>query len=408
MVTLGQHSSFAMAGMWITRLGIKAHAPRHPKEHHVKSQGVMAMRRDVWDSLPDDILDRVVARLPLRSLVRMQAVSKKWKIKLRSARFIRQCEVESESVPNEWFLTFTTSVCFAYDNRLSRWHCLPLGFLPCDITPRSPLAAADGLICLGVGNASMPTKVIICNPVSRFWRDVPLPPQLDLVSVAGLVVDRVAGAYKLVVVGEVRDRDCKHLVAFLFDSASQTWSAHEVELDPLASFSFLVSHFRTLLTRAVVCSAVCEGVLYCLTARPYLHAFSVTTQAWTRLRIALPAESSSPSLVARPGRLFLVGAYRHNQHDKSSNVGIWELDQDSQRWNVVDILLEAMCGRYSPPRSPPRTNAASDDVLLFVPWGTRFLAYNVGKKSWVWLPTCIRAPWPHPNTFSFTPSLLLP
>lgn len=398
MVTLGQHSSFAMAGMWITRLGIKAHAPRHdPKEHHhEKSQP--AMREDVWDVLPDDILERVVARLPLRSLVRMQAVSKKWKTKLQSARFIRQCELERERVvPTEWFLTFTATACFAYESRLSRWHSLPLGFLPCDITPRSPLAAADGLICL-----SSPTKVIICNPVSRFWRDVPLPPHLGLVSVAGLVVDRVAGAYKLVVVGEGSDSN-KHLVAFLFDSASENWSAHEVKLDPLDSFAFLVA-------RLMVCSVVCEGVLYCLTARPFqLHAFHVISQAWTRLRISLPAETSSPTLVARPGRLFLVGAYRHNQHDKSSNVGIWELDRDSQRWNVVDILLEAMCVRS---RSPSRANAASNDVLLFVRWGARFLAYNVSKKSWVWLPTCIpnaAAPWPHhPNTFSFTPSLLLP
>ncbi|KAG0553586.1 hypothetical protein KC19_12G023000 [Ceratodon purpureus] len=458
MVIVRQNSSSAMAGMWITRLGIKTHAPQHPKGDQASSGMAMGnatgtmMRRDIWVSLPDDILDRVIARLPLQSLIRMQSVCKKWKIKLRTASFIRQCEVESESVPAEWFLTFNSqhkagSLCLAYDTHLSKWHSLPLGFLPFEITPKSPLAAADGLICLGMGwsnvgnrGPSMPTKLIVCNPVSRFWRDVPLPPQLDpavsLISVAGLVVDRVAGTYKLIVVGEVRreDRDCKHLVAFIFDSVCQTWNSYDVELDPLDSFSFLVSHFRTLvghLTRAVLCSAVCEGVLYCLTARPYqLHAFNVVTEEWTRLRISLPAEISGPSLVARPGRLFLVGAYRHNQQDKSNNIGIWELDQGTHRWNVVDILLEALCsshGRYSPPKSPPKSPPRSptrrgnvsdnDDVVLFVKWGTRFLNYNVSKKSWVWLPACIpsaavqagsHAAGPHHNNFLFTPSLLLP
>lgn len=433
-----------MAGMWITRLGIKTHAPRHPTAELVS--GTTIMRRDIWSSLPDDILDRIVARLPLPSLIRMQSVCKKWKLKLRTASFFRQCEAERETPSPEWFLTFEQqkagTVCSAYDNHLSKWHSVTLGFLPFELTAKSPLAAADGLLCLGVGwsNASagnrgpaMPTKLVVCNPLSRFWRDVSLPPQLEvavsLISVAGLVVDRVGGSYKLIVVGEAgrEDRDCKHLVAFIFDSVSQKWNSYELELDPLDSFSFLVSHFRTLvghLTRAVLCSAVCERVLYCLTARPYqLHAFNVVTEDWTRLKIALPAEISGPSLVARPGRLFLVGAYRHNQHDKSSNIGIWELDQDSQRWNVVDILLESMRGsrgRYSPlkspPRSPKQSNVGNDDVMLFVKWATRFLAYNVSKKSWSWLPACLPSagaqagshPGPHHNGFLFTPSLLLP
>lgn len=425
-----------MAGMWITRLGIKGHDTTKCDASPL-SQAVL--KRDIWSSLPDDVLERVIARLPLPTLIRMQTVCKKWKIKLRTGSFIRLCEAESPQTPRtEWFLTFgnqkTGTVCFAYDVHLSKWHTLPLGFLPFDLNNRSPLAAADGLICLGAGwnansRGAMPTKLVICNPVSRFWRDVPLPPQLDpalsLLSVAGLVVDRLSGTYKLIVVGEVRrvetltTGEVKLLVAYIFDSVSQLWKSYEVELDPLDSFaSYLASHFRTLVghsIRAVLCSVVCEGILYCLTARPYqLHAFNVVNEGWSRLKISLPAEISGPSLVARPGRLFLVGAYRHNQHDKGNNIGIWEIDQEARRWNVVDILLEAMRsshGRKSPPKSPPRENVASEDVVLFVKWATRFLAYNVSKKSWLWLPVCIpsaQSSQPYHNGYLFSPSLLLP
>lgn len=420
-----------MAGMWITRLGIKPH-----------EKGEAPLRGDIWSSLPDDIFDSVVARLPLQSLVRMTSVCKKWKIKLRTASFIRQCELEStENAPTEWFLTFgqhqkVAPVAFGYDIRLSKWHSLPLGFLPFDLTPKSLLAAADGLICLGVGSkhGSMPTQLVICNPVSRFWRDVPLPRQLDpsvsVISVAGLVVDRINGTYKLVIVGELRreeiHRNCdgKELIAFVFDSYSLAWEAYEVELNPSASFAFLVSQFRELggaMIRAVVCSAICDGILYCLTARPYqLHAFNVVTEEWIPLRIRLPEEVSAPSLVARPGRLFLVGAFRYNYHEKSHNIGIWELDFDTERWHVVDILLESAAGTnhgriHSPPRSPrPWTQSrrvADDDVILFLKWGTRFLAYNVSKKSWLWLPGCVpSAHGSHPfhNGIFFSPSLLLP
>lgn len=427
-----------MAGMWITRLGIKGHErkgdPTPPSQ--------VLMKRDIWKALPEDVFERVVARLPLQSVIRMQTVCKKWKIKVRSPTFIRLCEVDSEAPRTEWFLTFAQqkagTVCFAYDVQVSKWLSIPLGFLPFDLNNRSPLAAADGLICLGAGwnansRGAMPTKLVICNPVSRFWRDVPLPPQLDpalsILSVAGLAVDRLSGAYKLIVVGEVRreaenadSREVKFLVAYIFDSVSQVWSSYEVELDPLDSFtSFLANHFRTLVghsIRAVLCSVVCEEVLYCLTARPYqLHAFNVENEGWNRLKISLPAEISGPSLVARPGRLFLVGAYRHNQHDKGNNIGIWELDQETQRWNVVDILLEAMRsshGRKSPPKSPPgaiKEDGDDDDVILFVKWATRFLAYNVSKKSWLWLPACVpsaQGNQPYHNGYLFTPSLLLP
>lgn len=272
----------------------------------------------------------------------------------------------------------------------------------------------------------MPTKLVVCNPLSRFWRDVPLPlePAVSLISVAGLVVDRVAGSYKLVIVGEVKKEDSspKHLVAFTFDSRSLAWKSYEVELNPLDSFSFLVSHNRTLagnLIKAVLCSAVCEGVLYCLTARPYeLHAFNVVTEEWTRLRISLPAEILAPSLLARPGRLFLVGAYRHNHHDKSNNIGTWELDQETQRWSVVDVLLESTAcssNHDSPPKISPRScinkQNDHDDVIVFVKWCTWVLAYNVSKKSWLWLPACIpSAQGSHAcqNGFFFAPSLLLP
>jgi hypothetical protein len=441
-----------MAAMWITRLGIVSDDGSATKigggggggtDGHAEQQNIMD-EVGVWESLPEDVLDRVLARLPLQSLLRMQCVCKRWKIKLRTSSFIRLCESESDVVPQKWFLTFGNvpgPVGLAYDCHLCKWHSLPLGFLPFALDNKSPLAAADGLICLGAGWRSLnkgftPTRLVVCNPLSRFWRDVALPPDLDpatsLVSVAGIVVDRYAGTYKLVIVGEVTKqegggkREQKVLIAFVFDSVSQSWSSHETLVNFLDPFtSFLTSHFRTLVgfaIRSVCCSVVCEGVMYCLTSRPYqLHAFHVESEEWSRSRVALPAEIRGPSLAGRPGHLFLVGAYLHNQHDKSSNIGIWELDQETLRWSVVDILLEAtLCnhGRSKSPACPgtaqrpnPNPEGCEEDVILFVKWSVRFLAYNVTKKSWHWLPDfhlCSQSCAPSSTGYLFAPSLLLP
>lgn len=339
-----------MAGMWITRLGVK---------EQVK------LRSDIWSSLPDDLLDIVISRLPLQSLVRMRSVCKKWKIKIRTPSFIRQCELDSTNGYNEWFLTFGQHKnAFAYDLHLSKWHSgISLGFLP--LERFSPLAAADGLLCL---RGSKPGTLVVCNPLSRFWRDVPLPARVDP-SVMSLIVNRVSGSYKLVIVTQ--------FAAIVFESQSLTWRSYE-----------LVERGAS----TVICSALCEGIFYCLTAHELL-AFNVD---WTNVRIALPAEVVSPRLVARssqPGRLFLVGAYRH----KSQSVRIWELDRETRRWSVVDILLEAS-----------RASKFSPDVIAYVKCSSRFLACDVSRKAWVWLPRAQGSLPPCQNGFFFTPSLLLP
>lgn len=69
-------SGFRMAGMWITRLGIKGHEVNNQAKGEVLP-GQTILRREIWSSLPDDVLDRVIARLPLQYLIRMQSVCKK-------------------------------------------------------------------------------------------------------------------------------------------------------------------------------------------------------------------------------------------------------------------------------------------------------------------------------------------
>lgn len=317
-----------MAGMWITRLGINTEDYNSPK-----GDSQVTLRKDIWSALPEDILERVLARLPLQSLLRLQCVCKKWKIKLRTPSFIRLCEAEAENERRSWFLTFSHTagtVGLAYDSRLAKWHILALGFLPFDLDSKSPLAAADGLICLGAGWRSLnkgytPSRLVVCNPVSKFWRDVPLPSEMDpatsLISAAGIVVDRFAGTYKLIMVAEVSkyeaagNREQKLLIAFVFDSITQGWTSYQTLINVVDPFTtFLASHFRALVgfaIRSVLCSVVCEGVFYCLTSRPYqLHAFNVETEEWTRVRITLPTEVRGPSLAGRPGHLFLVGEFQ--------------------------------------------------------------------------------------------------
>lgn len=428
-----------MAGMWITRLGInkgEANISKHPDA----AERQVTLSIDIWSGVPVDILDRILARLPLQSLLRMQAVCKDWKSKLQTPGFMHLWESETNRSLQRWFLTFvhmpSGTACLAYDVHLSKWLSLPLGFLPFDLDSKSPLAAADGLVCLGAGWRSLnkgftPSRLVLCNPVTREWRDIPLPPHLDpatsLVSVAGIVVNRFVGTYKLIIVAEVTKqevvgtREEKILIAFMFDSVMQVWKSYETLVNLLDPFtSFLASQFRAFVgfaIRSVLCSAVCEGVLYCMTSRPHqLHAFDAEKEEWRRLKISLPAEIRGPSLAGRPGRLFLVGAYLHNQHDKASNIGIWELDLETQRWKVIDVLLEAtICnhGRTTKnsktPTSMPSTE--DEDVILFVKWSAKNLAYNVTKKSWIWLPDCnlcTQSCPPSSSGYLFAPGLLVP
>ena len=129
----------------------------------------------LWSNLPVHLLERILALLPVPSLLRLRSVSKQFNELLQSptlfATILSTRRHSSSQQP--WYLFRGEGrECVAFNPELDSWCKLPLGFLPS--SKARVVAAAAGLLCL----RHRDDKMFVCNPLSKAW--VELPPKRHL------------------------------------------------------------------------------------------------------------------------------------------------------------------------------------------------------------------------------------
>lgn len=123
--------------------------------------------------LPDELVDKVLGRLPLTSVLRFRCVCRRWQSRLSPEGW---CTIFPRTAPPTWTASpalFTSGngrrQCAFYDLSLHKWSCIVLDFLPnpaCHL-----LAASGGLLCLCF--SGMNSSLFICNPLTKSWRALP-------------------------------------------------------------------------------------------------------------------------------------------------------------------------------------------------------------------------------------------
>lgn len=223
--------------------------------------------------LPEEIVIRMLARLPVAQLFRARAVCKQWNILTSTPEFLEvsremlvpqhayfpvivsrpqyytpgvERNTESRSEGNRNRNTFL-NVFFGYNHSLKKWQRLPpLDFLPQEA--RVPVASSKGLVCFR-GDASL----FLCNPVARTWRELPMitykwPPAVS----AHIVVDCSTDSYKVIIAGKIRHNFVTDMVrsVAVYELKTNAWRVVDAQR-PLNVFSYGPT------------AAVCGNLLYC-------------------------------------------------------------------------------------------------------------------------------------------------
>ncbi|KAL3702099.1 hypothetical protein R1sor_020121 [Riccia sorocarpa] len=204
------------------------------------------LNSQLWSSLPDDLIERVLIRVPFSALLKCRTVCKRWNELILSRNFIPADQDPPKCIP--FHFTFYSPpedpvsnegrYFTAYDTRRNSWVDLSLSFL--DLDPEmgnwEMAASGGGLLCL----ASMAcSRFVVCNPVTKKWRLLEIPcqqsdkPLLSLPPsdneyhprplehlLVGLVVCQDSGHYKLVV-AEIYEFS-QHST-FVYDSRTRVW-----------------------------------------------------------------------------------------------------------------------------------------------------------------------------------------
>ncbi|GJN31711.1 hypothetical protein PR202_gb20141 [Eleusine coracana subsp. coracana] len=169
-------------------------------------------------SLHDDMLERVLARLPPASFFRLRAVCRRWRATSSSPTFLAACARVPARDP--WFLMLadpdrpSPAVAFVAAERSWTHHCRATAATG---SVSVPVAASGGLVLY---RASYTGALAVANPLTGASRPLPPPPQQqgDLQAIAMYGGDSGAPYRVALFSGEL-----PHLSMAVFDSSTNSW-----------------------------------------------------------------------------------------------------------------------------------------------------------------------------------------
>ncbi len=383
MGNIGSTSTWIVGGP--VGLGLAAYMYDNRIRNRVRSGDNLKIR---IPELPEEVVDRIQAYLPVSSYFRSRTVSRRWRTTLFVPNFLEiRTEVHSKEA---WLFILSYRRCrnwsFAYDPAFDRWHKIPLSFLPPDFM--YPTAAAGGLLCI---RAYMDGDQVlsVCNPLLKLWKALPAWLEDRIDPVIGIDINPLTQEYKIVAVGSYESGATTEV----YDSRMNCWSVTG-KLPRKMSFAR---------------SAFCNGFFYCLTSGPpdALLAYSMEGGVWRVVPVSRPSFLWYGDIVEYLGRLLLVGALRIDQ--SFEGVRIWELRESDSvaEWEEVETMPDRLFKdfyRKGKMFYSFQCVGSGNFLYLHVKKTPRVLVCNLGNRppTWRWLPnspTC--ADWSEVSIWGF-------
>lgn len=336
--------------------------------------------------LPDDLLERILAYLPIASIFRAGSVCKRWNKVINNERFLWNWNNLSQK---PWYFMFTSSDDaggYAYDPILRKWYGLEL---PCIETSNWFIASSYGLVCF-MDNDSR-SQLYVCNPITRKWIGLREPPGLKSdYSALALSVDRKSHCYTVTVVKskQVPDDFLQwDLSIHVYDSETKTWITSAAEV--LTGW------------RGGDESVVCGGVLYCLIYSTRILGSSENRHglimydlcrrsshaSLIRNSIPVPCSLTCGRLMNLNDKLVMVGGIgKPDRHDIIKGIGIWVLIE--REWREVSRMPHKFFQGFGE-FDDVFASSGTDDLVYIQSYGApALLIFDMNQKQWKWSQKC--------------------
>lgn len=308
-----------------------------------------------WGNLPQDLVRRVLARLPLPSLARARTVCKKWYTMVQTCHFLR-LRKEIHCTPEAYLLLYWDTMnrdIHTFNASSKSWQLtFNLSFVPFVLSV-PPIAGSGGLFCFACTES-----LLVCNLLTRRWRLLPpllgFKPTLNPWTFAHLVLNHARMSYKIII-GRYEYSHLGHRPSNfrikIFDSSSGAWQTDTSPTTPPLEVSLRgsVGINSQSLSGLGTTSQVLNGILYCLDNEwRHVMAFDVEKGSWNGEHFLLPRCFRStwfpPCLLEHRGRLRLVGAAEDVHGDVSSRlIIVHELAIESKEWTELLLIPHEPC-----------------------------------------------------------------
>lgn len=376
------------------------------KGNRYKTPATLSPEMDpgIWRRLPEDLLERILALLPLKTLLNLRPTCKHFNSLLFSPSFLSLTKIPLLSS----FLLLSHPQSHPrfplYDSFRDCWRTLALT-LPLTCPPHL-ISTSNGLLCF-----SLPNSFLICNFLTKSMKTIHFPSypcsSTTIISLSSHVCEpspspsssstsKSPHGYKLFTLNLASN------LAFVYTSVADSWTQFR-GFDPILSEN---SHHVGVFF---------NGSLYFTTREPFsVVGFELDNGKWEKLVAPMPIELTFARLVSSGDgegkRLFMVGGV--GQDGISRNLKLWELGEDGWNWEEIATLPELMCRKLV-------SVCYHNYEHVYCLWHNGFvsvccynwpeiLVYKVSRRTWHWLPQCPFLPekWSCGfRWFSFTPDL---
>uniref|UniRef100_A0A0E0QBA7 F-box domain-containing protein n=1 Tax=Oryza rufipogon TaxID=4529 RepID=A0A0E0QBA7_ORYRU len=331
----------------------------------------------------DDVLERVLARLPPASYFRLRGVCRRWSDAASSPTFLAACGRVPARDP--WFLMLSEGEgqerrlpAVAFDAGEGEWaRC---GGAPGHVMP--VVAASGGRVLYRAPDTG---ELTVANPLTGASRVLPAPPPgaaLHAVAMYG------SSPYRVVLItGDLPD-----LSMTVFDSSKNAW-------DDARSASRQYSS-------AVTCGDGGEAVAYFLSNSGAVVACELSRRAFAELPRILPVYFEySIDVVACGGRAYVVVL---SELLGTASLRLWEFAGGA--WRQVAAMPPAMSHAFHGKKADVNCVGHGDRVMVCVSSGEANGCFmcDVPTNRWEELPPCAGAggePMDFVAAFSFEPRM---
>lgn len=335
------------------------------------------MDPEIWSQLPEHLLDRILAFIPLKTFLRLRSTCKRFNSLVYAPCFISKHSMSASPFSSFIFLSHPQfqEECPLFNTVLNSWCNTKLSLPPIlSSTSSTLISSSNGLLCFSIRRSSV---FVIYNLVGRSFRLVKFPSspfEFELLTFISF-----SNGYKLFVMSTVGSST----YVLIYNSIVEAWQQFE-------GFS------RTLNERCDQKGALYNRCLYFTTPEPFTIAcFDLESGKWERPAIGLPNGLTFARLVSDEERkLYLIGGIGFSGICRSMKV--WEMSEDGENWVEVDSMPDMVYRKFV---SVCYHNY--EHVYCFLHQGLiclccftwpEILYYKVSKRTWHWLPKCPSLP----------------
>jgi len=337
--------------------------------------------------LPDDLLERILACLPIASIFRAGCVCKRWHEIVSSRRFLWNFSPVLPQKP--WYFMFTSSdepVGYAFDPILRKWFGIDLPYIQ---KSNWLIASSCGLVSF-MDNDSR-SELYVCNPITKRCRKLQEPPGLKVYDYSALAisVNRISHGYTISIVksklgpGTFFQSD---LSIHIYDSETRMW---------VTSCTEVMTGWR-----GGDESVICGGVLYFLIysagggateTRHGLIRYNLSNRSshglLIRSFIKVPCPLTCGRLMNLNEKLVMVGGIgKQDRPDIIKGIGIWVLN--GKDWQEIARMPHKFFQGFGEFDEVFASSGTNNHIYIQSYGAPALLVFDINQKQWKWSQKC--------------------